>query len=43
MKEVLTDGRTPGCSNILGLGATSMLNFHRDLGAIILGLVACLM
>ena len=27
-----TDGQTDGHSNILGLGATSMLNFHRGLG-----------
>ena len=34
------DWQTDGLSNISGLGATSMLNFHRGLGAIFWGLGA---
>ena len=39
IKSLQMDGR----SNILGLGATSMFNFHRDLRVIPKGLGACLM
>ena len=42
LKEFV-DGRTDACSNSFGLGAFSMLNFHRDLGAIPKGLGASLM
>ena len=38
MMKVLMDRRMDRHSNSLGLGATSMLNSHRDLGATKIGL-----